>query len=178
MTKLRFILSILSILVGVFILTISLSSASQVYGQNENISDKKFYLAQKILPDNILYPVAAGIDKIRLEVSTPEERSYIQAEYARRRLDYTQELLRKDKRSLAHTTLTKSQKYINLAVQEALDNQNTSLATKKFLAHEINYQVKEVKRLLDCFSPQEKNILNQISRESQVLAEKINQEIK
>lgn len=95
------------------ILLISLFMAHSVQSSGEMpVSSKALYFSGDVLPDNSIYPVVAGIDRLRLWVSSDDELDGLKIDYAHRRLWYAVQLLNKGQEQLAISTITKSQKYI------------------------------------------------------------------
>ncbi|MGD9129612.1 MAG: DUF5667 domain-containing protein [Candidatus Woesebacteria bacterium] len=178
MKNLRFIASIGALLFGIAIVAASLSSASIVQGQEETVSQKKLYWSQTILPDHIFYPFVAAADRIKLEIASPSEKPYLQIEYANRRLAYSKELLEKGNQGLALTTLTKSQKYLIFAVQEAIDNDQAPALTKKYLKDALEQHMTEVKNMISKFSASERDVIEKLCAETQTLKEQLESEIK
>jgi len=177
MKGLRIFLSITALLFGVVVVGTSLSSASQVHSQEETkVSSKTLYFDEEILPDHLLYPFLAASDKARLELATPEDRIYLQLVYGQRRFEYAQSLLKKDNHALAVTTLTKSQKYFNLAAQSSLDNK-FSLQLKKYVLNSLNYHLKAVQESLDNFDPNEKTVIEKLMNESKALKDQLEENL-
>lgn len=110
------------VLLGLAVVVVSLFSANdRSYHLGETSSRKYLYFSTEILPDHLLYPALMLVDKAALaNVTSPSERIRIQVNYAYRRLNAARTLAANHKMGLALSTLTKSQKYLNQAAQEAL----------------------------------------------------------
>jgi hypothetical protein len=179
MKRLRFLLSSLALFVGLTIAGISFSAATsgEAYSENDHsASSKKLYLNQKLLPDHLFYPVVAATDRTRLELATPIDRIYLQVQYGQRRFLYTKELLEKGHRSLALSTLTKSQKYFIIAAQEYLD-QDLANSVGRFLVRAINYHLDQIGQIKSELNPQEVDVIEKLCQENRILKEKIEKEI-
>ncbi len=174
--KFRFIICACSLLLGGTIVLVSLSSAaaSQAYTQN-SISSRKLYLGKEILPDNLFYPAVALADRAKLEMAMPTERIYLQVNYSHRRLGYAKELLIKGESDLAQSTITKAQKYLNNAAQEAL-NGDVDKEVKLHLAASIEYHLGELDSMMDSFLPSQKEPLEILRRETLALKEMLSRD--
>lgn len=178
MKKFRFIISLFGLFLGGSIVFVSLSSASasQAYDQS-NMSRRKLYLGQEILPDNLFYPAIAIADKARMEMALPAERIYLQINYSHRRLGYAKELLIRGETDLAQSTITKSQKYLNDAAQAAL----TCEADKEIKLHvaaSIDYHLGEIGSMMDSFLPSQKEPIELLRNETLALKEMFDREFK
>lgn len=133
------------LLVGLVIVFTSLYSANgSNYGLGDTASRRHFYISAEILPDHLLYPMVMLIDKMALSTAhQPAERIRIQVNYAHRRLNSARTLSANCKPGMALSTLTKSQKYLNQAAQEALINgssQEKALVIRAIVHHEQQIQ--------------------------------------
>ena len=88
----------------------------------KKISAKKFYFGERILPDHVLYPAVMLVDRGLLVVASGESEIFLRIRLAQDRMIRAQKLLEKGEESLALSTLTKSQKYLILAVQEFMSD--------------------------------------------------------
>ena len=177
MKRIRFIISVVALVAGAGMVGVSLTSASRVYSSDGvNASHMQLYLADNILPDHLLYPVFMASDRVKLELATPEEKIYLMINYAGRRLFYAKQLIGKDKKDLALTTLTKSQKYLNAAAQMAFES-DLSNAQKKQIVSEVGSYTKEVRSLFDYFDTHDKAVLEGLCNESLIWQEKITESI-
>ena len=103
------------------ILFISFQSANRnVLAENTTFKERRFYFEKEILPDHSVYPLLMAVDRLRLGIAEPERKAYLQASYANRRFFYASRLVEKGECSLATTTFTKAQKYINQSMAEAI----------------------------------------------------------
>lgn len=145
MKHMRLLLSSMGLLLGCAILGISLSAGNtmaQSAGDTYESSKKQFYVNEAFLPDHIGYPVLMAVDRLKLEMDTPQERVYTQVEYAQRRFVYAEELVEKDNLPLALTTVTKAEKYLINAAHEALeleDGENQRRYVEKTLIYYQTY---------------------------------------
>ncbi len=129
------------LLVGFAIVFASLYSANDhSYSLGDTASRRHFYISAEILPDHLLYPVVMMIDKTALaSAKTPAERIRIQVNYAHRRLNSARTLSAHNKPGMALSTLTKSQKYLNQAAQDAIAQgtvQDRALVIRAIANHE------------------------------------------
>lgn len=122
-----FILQSSVLLVGLLIVMASLISANdRSCDLGDTASRRYLYISTEILPDHLLYPFVMFIDRAALSsAKTPGERIRMQVNFAHRRLNSARTLAGKQKLGLALSTLTKSQKYLNQAAQEAIATGST-----------------------------------------------------
>lgn len=176
MKKLRFLLSFFALLLGGAVVAISLMSASTSLAyRDDHISKRRLYLAKEILPDNLFYPVLAVSDRARLEMATPVDRVYLKIDYSHKRLGFAKQLLINGETQLAQSTLTKSQKYLNSAMQDILLG-DFSLELKKHVLASADYHLSEQKALFDAFLPQQKTAVESLRDETMILREKLGKE--
>lgn len=119
MQKFNYIFFIFACLLSVAVMLVSLQSANRRYlnsGSQDKLLTSKLYVAREILPDHTLYPALMAVDRMRLELAEPAQRSSLMVAYANRRLFYTKRLLEKDQHELAFITLSKAIKYYNDAL--------------------------------------------------------------
>lgn len=149
-------------------------SASVQIASADSVSatQKRLYFDKEVLPDHVFYPVLMAIDKSRLEAAQPVERIYLQIEYANRRLYYTQELLEQEKSALAHTTLTKAEKYMLQAGRDLLET-SVPPETKEFGLRALQIHYRETARLKSQFSDADRAVLDQILSEQAQLIEQL-----
>lgn len=136
-----FIIQSSVLLVGLIIVFASLYSANDTsYSLGDTASRRHFYISAEILPDHLLYPVIMMIDRTALaSAKTPAERIRIQVNYAHRRLNSARTLSAQHKPGMALSTLTKSQKYLNQAAQDAIAHgtpQDRALVIRAIANHE------------------------------------------
>lgn len=117
----KFLPRLLFLIFGSSIVLISLFSANRVFSQGDDlgIARRKLYFQTEVLPDHLLYPLMMILDKVRLEITPPEEAVDLQLSYAWRRLEYTERLLTDGYQSLSFSTLTKAYKYYNAGLVQA-----------------------------------------------------------
>jgi hypothetical protein len=170
----RFIFSCLGLGFASLVLGISLlnGSAVQSAGTGFEATQKQLYLGDQMLPDHVAYPVLMALDRAKLEVSSPLERIYAQAEYANRRLEYSKALLEKDKTALALTTLTKAEKYLIHATEEAIDG-NAPTTVRNYVLKTIEFHSTEIKLLAPHFSDADRAVINQLLESNQLLIDRL-----
>lgn len=129
MKKTTFLLSLGALMLGLFILGVSLFSVQSVlsFADDATASHRQLYFNSQILPDHVAYPVFMMFDRVRLATAPPGRRLQLQLDYAWRRLETSQQLMAKNKPDLALDTLTKSQHYFLQALIEA-ENLNLNSA--------------------------------------------------
>jgi len=124
-SKSKYVISILAILFGIFVLVSSLIAYSNREGNGEEReSEKKLYISTKILPDHVFYPILMVIDQGLLAMSDDESEIYLRIHLAQDRMLSAQRLLDKDEEVLALSTLTKSQKYLISASEKYFSSEN------------------------------------------------------
>ncbi len=166
----RFILSSLALVLGVLILAISFSTANSALSSDgqSTTSAKQFYMGQTILPDHVAYPALMAMDRIRLELDTPQERVFTQIEYAHRRFEYSQALREKNNQTLALSTLSKSQKYLVHAAQDALAPQ-TPDSVKQYVLKTLAYYADQLVRIKPEFGDAERPTIDDLIRDNQII---------
>ncbi|HEX7018265.1 MAG TPA: DUF5667 domain-containing protein [Patescibacteria group bacterium] len=173
---LRFILSAGALLVGCSILGISLFYGSvQSFSASGKVEsfEKEFYFDQEMLPDHVLYPMLMVVDRVRLESAPELEQIYLQAEYANRRLEYTEELIAKEKIELAYSTLTKSEKYLLQAAQNTVNSPERTDNTVSHLIKTIEYHQAKHKELAPHFSDPQRAQIDAFLQQAQVVLEQL-----
>ncbi len=136
------------LLLGILVVAISLISANNQTFPGDTSSRKYLYFSTEILPDHLFYPVLMIVDRAALtSAKSPSERIRIQVNYAYRRLNSAKALAAKQKTGMALSTLTKSQKYLNQAAQEALVA--GSLADRQIVIRAIAHQTQQVSQFAD-----------------------------
>jgi hypothetical protein len=169
----RLILSILSVVIGVMVVGISLMSASNVASYSDaKASSKKFYFSPKILPDHVLYPVVAGMDRAILLAAPDEEKLYLYANYGWMRYEYAQKLLAKDSRDLALITLTKSQKYFSLALHQA-QQPAMSVTARTYAVEQAKENISKANEMALHFVDSKRHVIMDLNRQNQALLEQV-----
>jgi len=167
----RFILSSLALFFGVLILAISFSTANSAMsseGMNAT-STKQFYMGQTILPDHVAYPALMAMDRVRLELDTPHERIFTQIEFAHRRFEYSKALMEKGNLTESLSTLTKSQKYLTHAAQDAL-KVKASDSVKQYVLKTLSYYQDQLTRLKPGFGDAERPTIDDLIRDNQIIS--------
>lgn len=166
----RFSISFLALLVGVFIVGVSLTAVSPVLSSDDSLeaSSRELYWSQTVLPDNVIYPVIMLTDRAKLELASPEDRVTIQLEYSTRRLESARELLADGKNDLALETLIKSQYYLIYAGQEVLQ-EDLSTYLKERVIKTLAERSIELSGLLLEFPDYNRPVLDRVLLESQNL---------
>jgi hypothetical protein len=170
----RLFLSSMALVLGVLILAISFSTANTALSSTgiQETSTKQFYMGETILPDHVAYPALMAMDRAKLEMDTPSERIYTQVEYSQRRFEYALALIEKDNLPLAISTLTKSQKYLFQAAEEALATQASPTAVS-YVLKALNYYRDQLIQLKPTFSDAERPTIDQMIEHNQILAERL-----
>lgn len=136
MKKVNYLFLLFAAIFSAGILFISLQSANKNEAtKDSSMKTGKFYVAKEILPDHSLYPLLMIVDRMRLELSDSERRTYLLVAYGNRRLFYSNKLLEKGNLDLALITLSKANKYINQALEE-----NIVLLEKSSINKQHEYQ--------------------------------------
>lgn len=141
MDKRKFFLAVFAVILGIIIFAASLFTYSDKAGSGvEKVSKKKFYLNGKILPDHIIYPGLMILDRTLIAISDDEAKMYLKIRLAQDRMISAQKLLQKGEEVLALTTLTKSQKYLILAIHEyiSVDKYPTEIGVALYNALQDN----------------------------------------
>lgn len=163
MTKMRFFLSSLALLVAFSILTISLSTATTAQSATGSFeaSKRQLYWGSEVLPDHLAYPVLMAVDRVKLESANPVERVYLQLEYGTRRLEYAQSLIDKKNQQLATTTATKGYKYILTAASESLQPDMPS-SVRKYALKVMTYHDQTLSDIKKQLSDSERAVLDDL----------------
>jgi flagellin-specific chaperone FliS len=174
--KIRFVLSFVALVSAVSILFVSLSSASLHSVQSASGSfqqtRKQFYVSSKILPDHVAYPILMGIDRVRLESTTPVEQVYMKTAYANRRLESAKSLLEKGENELAVSTLTKAQKYLLSAGNQVLDLEMSTSVTRHVL-ETIEFHIAETQQLAGQLSDRDRAVIDGLNEECGVMTSQL-----
>lgn len=166
------------ILAGVILIVSLLSAAKQGADRGLTASGLTWYWGSEILPDHLLYPSLMLVDRVALMNSkTPQNRVYMQVNYAYRRAQAAAALVQKKKPELALTTMSKAQKYLNQAASEALVA-DLPVVDKRMVIKAIEYHNEQLKMLLPSFTTYDQGVLNQLRDESLILEEKLIDSIK
>jgi len=171
--RLRLVYSSLAIMFGIIVLSISLISASQAVSYEGLLAtQKKLYFNEALLPDHLLYPFVAAVDRLLLIPASGNREIELQLVYGEIRLDYAWGLLEKEEKELALVTLTKSQKYVHLAGEQLLDStEESELLQLTIIALEKNiYQAKELIKLADAKG---KELALDLNNQNQVLLSRL-----
>lgn len=164
----RILLSAGALVGGMLIVVISITAANPVLSAEINESEKQFYFGQTILPDHVMYPVLMVADRAKLESVNGEEEVYTRVMYSVRRLEATEELLKKNKKDMAYTTLTKSQKYLLQAGHTVIDDKHSdelaAYVEKALIAHN-----QAVELIRADFSPEYYAQVNQLMQENNAM---------
>jgi hypothetical protein len=182
MQKANYLFLLFAVFFSLLILFISLQSANQSRMiNNTNLVAGKFYVAREVLPDHSFYPLLMATDRLRLELADSEKRIYLMVAYGNRRLYYTHELLNKGNQGLAFTTLSKSSKYLNEALEQtAVLLGETSLSKRQdyqalafFVLENLDEHLNFILEHRDQFGNEEKVILEKLNSENSSSAEKL-----
>lgn len=165
-TRLHIINMLVLFIAGLFILGLSLVTANSLSTMGSGVPFKawKFYVGREILPDNVLYPFMMIRDRIRLDDVSPEEQVDLKLQYAEKRYGTVQELVNHQEISLAISTMTRYQKYVLSAGDQALSFESapkeqvmrikqaaeSSLArTDEFVTNHPEYEMNAIAQLRD-----------------------------
>lgn len=166
----RFILSSAGLIFGFLVLGVSLSAGNTkvLSSSSPESSRKQLYVNQVILPDHVAYPVLMAVDRVKLELDSPQERVYSEVEYANRRFEYAQALIDKGDLSLAVTTITKAEKYLIQAAQHALQLED-SRSQRVYVLKTLVYYDSRLEELKPAFTNQDRAIIDQLQQELKAL---------
>lgn len=170
--KLRIILSIGALLVGSIVVLASLASAHQVSSSSGTAAQKLLYWDRPIGPDHSLYWLVMANDRLTLETASPEERIYLEVEYAHDRLAHSQQLFETDA-ALAASTLIKAEKYLLQAGQEYFELDEPSSQLLKLLTKAYEYHQAQVTRLADQVPPDQRQPLTQLRNEHRLMQQRL-----
>jgi hypothetical protein len=179
---LKYFLIVLAFLISNFILlsSFNISSQSQMLDSGK-LKTRKFYVQKEILPDHSLYPLLMLVDRFRLEMADRERRVYLSVAYAKRRLFYATRLVEKCEMSLALTTFTKSQKYLNEALIEVKELELTNTHDPSieqlafFVIEAVDYQQAVIADYIDDFCAADQVVLKNLDSETALLKLQLSQ---
>lgn len=175
MRTLKFAASSGALVLASGILFVSLSAGnSRMLAQHGNYesSQRQFYVSQTILPDHVAYPMLMAFDKAKLITSGPEKQLLLEVEYGQRRLEYAQELLKRENATLALTTLTKAQKYLIQAGTTA-HQPEVSPETKQTVLDNLQQFNQQLQLLRSGFSDEEWSVVERHAQELRVIQEQL-----
>lgn len=176
-SQLGVIFSAVGLMVGLLVVAVSLMSANRVVSYSgTRASCRKFYLSQEILPDHLFYPVIAGFDRLILLLASSEEKIYLKTDYGRIRYKYAQGLVEKNKNDLALTTLSKSQKYFNVAAHDAI-NLSNSTQLKKYVSYSLKENIKLTGEMAFEFTDDKRVIIDELNQQNLLLLETLNKQL-
>lgn len=170
----RLILSILALVFASLIMGVSLINVTRNVAQanSHDFSIKEVYFGEEILPDHVAYPALMMQDRINLESASPLEKIYLRTAYANRRLYYTKKLIDKEKFTLAHSTLTKANKYLLIAGEEAMGEEVPRSTQELVLKTIIYHQVKSAE-YKQYFTDDQKVWIDRFLDQSETLEQKL-----
>jgi len=171
----RLLFSGLALIFGLFVVAMSLASANQVVSYGGSASAKSFYLSGKILPDHLVYPLVAIVDRVVLTIAPVQEKIQLQLAYCCIRLDYARDLLAKGQSGMAMAALTKSQKYCGLAAQQILDHEIQG-DLRRQVVDELAQNIEQTRNLIFEFSPDQCGFANQLHQHNQFLLDQLKAE--
>lgn len=173
---LKYFLLFTALFLSIFILLTSFNISSQSKTLNSgNFKNRKFYVNKEILPDHSLYPLLMAIDRLRLSMADRERRIYLLISYAKRRVFYATRLVEKQEMLLALSTFTKSQKYLNQALQEVkiLEKENVHDPISEqlvfFVLEATDEHQEIVQKYLAYFPDAECSVVNSLNEETTLL---------
>ncbi|MDQ3008590.1 MAG: DUF5667 domain-containing protein [bacterium] len=170
----RLLFSSIGLAFALLVLVVSFSTANTALSATGEFdaSSRQFYMGQPVLPDHVAYPVVMAVDRAKLEMATPQERLYLQVSYANRRYEHSLELLKRDNPELALSTITKSQKYLMKAAQEALELDNSATA-RSFVAKTLEYYLYQLPQTKALFPDSDKPVIDQLILEEQIFHQRL-----
>ncbi|HEX9817292.1 MAG TPA: hypothetical protein VGA89_00120 [Patescibacteria group bacterium] len=161
---------LLLLLLGGVIVIVSLLSANRVLSQGEGLelTGRRFYFQQEVLPDHLLYPALAGWDRLRLAAATNQNKLALRQSFAWKRLAYTARLLERGYQALSFSTLTKAYKYYLEALEQG---QSLALTASSAQALGSDAQVFQLsaQQLWDSFTDAQRDELHRLDLELTVL---------
>ncbi|MBD3250464.1 MAG: hypothetical protein GF381_02770 [Candidatus Pacebacteria bacterium] len=159
----------LGLIAGLLILAVSLVSVNQVISyEGTQASCRKFYLGEQVLPDHLLYPVVAGLDRGLLILSPNSKKTKLRVNYGWIRYDYAVSLLKKGNPGLALSSLTKSQKYFYWAAYHLLEEQVPS-AQLEYLINNLELHLQAADMLAQEFTDSQRVTITQMNEQNRVL---------
>ncbi len=168
--KTRLLLSSLAFVFAVGILLTSLATAGQVSSSGAKpIGNHELYFNRQILPDHMLYPMLMMADRMNLETASSNDRIFLELQYSNARLEMAEQLLAVGKPDIAVTTLTKSLKYLQEAALDA-QQQSSPDSVKSVIVRAIDYNNKEVQKILSQISDKEKGDIQRLLDENTVIS--------
>jgi MFS superfamily sulfate permease-like transporter len=184
MKKIRLSLSVSALIFGLLIVFISLISTNQVISyEGTQASQKKFYIGETILPDHVAYPLVAAADRVLLLAVPQREKIQLQLTYGKIRMEYAQALLLKEEPYLANIALTKSQKYVNLAALQFLEDFNEEIESadaklvavelKQTIIQELEQNINQAQQLIEQLSPCQTTMAQQLNNNNRVLLQSL-----
>lgn len=165
--KLKYLwISLLAVLLGLFIVVVSVASSVGEFLPVEKVdaTQRQLYFSHTILPDHMAYPLLMVADRIQLEIAPSKKKLWFQVEYGWRRLDYARKLLEKDKSDLALSVFTKSQKYFLNATQTAIEEQADDEVKLTLLKHVVLY-IGDAKAVAENFTGAQKAVTDRLIME-------------
>ncbi len=169
MRKQNIILAIIALFFGFFIFTSSLLMASQNDTDTRStVSEKTFYTG-KTLPDHVFYPILMVFDRGLLFLTSGEKEVQTRIYLAEDRMESAKLLLKKDQEPLALTTITKSQKYLILAVSQFTQIQNPSAELRDQLISALEDNTQELKNCKSEFKTVDSMPIEKLVIESETL---------
>lgn len=170
----RFILSFISILIGMMIVFFSLfrvSAARAISASaNSSSSELTMYLDQPIRPDHVLYPVVAAKNRLECSILEPAEKIERQLQLANDRLSDAEVLAQfPEKREIALSTLTKAEQYIFDATVQLNQINDPALQKKSQIQATLRNHLQRIQDLESNFSPEQCQGINDIKAKQQAL---------
>lgn len=166
-------------IMGVVILALSLIAANSLSssGGHSFSGGLKLYYTKEILPDHMLYPVLRLRDRIALESAMPQEQINLRIRYAEHRYEVSQKLLDKEDDSLALSTLSKSQKYLLTAAQQAVAEADTSPEKLQQIREALDHSLYRLSRFSEQYEGSSGSIIEQLHDETEAMIEKLDDQI-
>lgn len=161
-------LSVGSVAVALVLVLLSLRLTASRLNPVEQLSNKRFYLAQQILPDHIFYPVIQWGKHRSMMLLSLDERVLSQAKWSQQRLEEARALVKKGDPALALVSMQKSQSLAIEACAEALEHPVSEQTTASVAGIMIE-NLAEVSALRELLTDQDATNVGQMQAQTEVL---------
>ncbi|OGJ37559.1 MAG: hypothetical protein A2383_00880 [Candidatus Pacebacteria bacterium RIFOXYB1_FULL_39_46] len=163
---------LLFLIFGGVVVLMSLMSANRIFSQGSGLelTKQKLYFQGEILPDHLLYPTFAGLDRLQIIMANNSNKVDLKTECAWKRLAYTQALLEKGHLELSFSTLTKAYKYYLDALITAQSLSLTTLQKERLIESVEIFQF-TANDLFTSFSDSQQEELNRLGNQLTVLSQ-------
>ncbi len=169
----RFILSLLAILAGLGILTVSFFRTSEILATSQasvETSNRKMYFGE-VKPDHVLYPLVAFKEQAGLVFLSPEERVRGELNLADEKLKFAEELFANQDYDLALDTLIKGEQSLFQAAHGLSElNQSNNELRQDILQTVYRHQAALGKILAIC-PPHQNSKINELIEQQKSVAQ-------